>query len=464
MRRRAWFRVHSFTGVITGLLLFVICWSGTFATLGHELDWLVTPAARVEPGGAMRSWGAWRAALERAYPEAELRWLSAPLYPVSAAEAVVDLPDQDFVRIYIDPYRAEVQGRHSYVNIQRFLRSFHKDLFSVAGVGDYLVVAFSLTLLGSTIAALAFYKRWWTRFFRFSRGRGRVLWSELHKTAGVWCLWFALLMGVTGAWYFFEELRFDLGDGKVIYAGTSDSSVRTVPEPESDPSRPRLPIDALLARVRALRPELELRTVSPDFGPEGALYVDGQAGHWLVRSRANQVRLDARTGEILYSQEASELPLYWRWSHTADPLHFGDFAGLVGKGIWCAFGLALSGLVATGTLLHARRLAREAGGKGRHRWPGTLAAAGVSVAVVLASVPCAFYQSREAFGPTVDGAKQLPALAPGVAAVMLAWVALTLAILAGWVVLLWRPEVLGSRRRARSRGPDVLSPRPPAPG
>jgi len=452
MTKRDWFRVHSFTGIITGLMLFVICWSGTFAVVSRELDWLVTPDARVEVGKAQVSWGAIEWAARAAVPEAEVSSLSAPLNAYAAAEVMMQDAGGGVRLVRVNPYTAEVMGvEEGRYTIQRFFRSFHMNLFApnVAGlpVGLYLVSLFAFTMLTSVVAALYFYKRWWTRFFRFKPGGGRVFWSELHKTAGLWSLWFALVIGLTGVWYFYEAVQ----PGPVNYV---DGAVQA-PSPSSDPNLPPLPLDEVIAKAEAAWPAFEIGTIARGWYSPGSdtLYLEGQAGFPLVRDRANQMHLDPRTGEVLWQNRAGDLPVYWLWSNMADPLHFGNFGGLWSKAVWFVFGLILCGLILTGTYLHAGRLAREAGGRARHRWPGTGAAIAVSLLVLTASVPFGFWEAREYYGPTVDGVKQLPTLAPGVKAVIIGWVALTLGIIAGWVWMLWRaPAISTVARRSRVTG------------
>lgn len=440
MSNRAWFRIHSFAGVVTGLMLFVICWSGTFAVLSHEIDWLVTPEARADEGEGRASWGEIEAAVAAAFPSAEIRWLSAPLYRASTAQAVVDLPAQRAMRVYVDPYTAEVRGVSSYFTVQRFFRSFHMNLF-LKRFGYYTVMAFALTMLTSLVAALVFYKRWWRRFLVRPRGRGKAFWSTLHKTVGLWSIWFLLVIGVTGGWYLFEMLRVDVGDGKVAYAGTGDFAVNRIPPAASDPSLPVQPLDALVDRVRHLRPDLEMAVIGFRGENRAVLYVDGQAAHLLVRDRANQVHLDRRNGEVSYNQTPHDYSLYWRWSDTADPLHFGDFGRLWSKGVWFVFGLVLSGLILTGVWLHAHRLARETAARARSRWPGAGAAVLVTLAVLAASAAGGIAELRN-YGSTIDGVRKFPEIAPGVAATIIGWILATLAIIFAWVFLLWRPETL----------------------
>ncbi len=437
MTTRAWFRVHSFTGVITGLLLFVICWSGTFAVIANELDWLVTQEARVEAGGQPQSWGVIVEAVGAAYPAAEINLLQSPLYAGSVARVRVDLTNQRLVWVYVDPYTGEVQGARSFFNVQRFFRSFHMSLF-LPDVGLYLVSLLGVTMLVSLAAALAFYKRWWQRFFKLPRGRGRAFWSETHKLAGLWSVWFLLVIGLTGVWYLFEMARMDFGDGKVSFAGASKFAMHSISAPVSDPALPPLPLDVLVDRASELRPDLTIRHIL--LSDDTAVF-QGQAGHFLVRDRANQLHLDRRTGALLYAQTPQDYSLYWRWSDTADPLHFGDFGGLWSKAVWFVFGLILSGLILTGTWLHAQRLAREAVERSRHRWPGTAAAVLVSLAVLAAAAASGLVEARR-YGPMIDGVQRFPEIAPGVAATILGWTGVTLAIIGVWTFLLWRPEKL----------------------
>ena len=71
MKRRLWFDVHSWLGVLAGLMLFVICWSGTVAVFSHEIDWLLDARLRVEPrrGTAPATWGQLQASVGKAFPD-----------------------------------------------------------------------------------------------------------------------------------------------------------------------------------------------------------------------------------------------------------------------------------------------------------------------------------------------------------------------------------------------------------
>jgi uncharacterized iron-regulated membrane protein len=167
MKRRSWFRVHSWLGVMAGLLLFIICWSGSFAVVGHELDWLLDARMRVQPRTETASWGQLHAAVLSAYPQAQNVSIEAPLYRNFAAVAALDLPEQEYVRLYLDPYTAQVLGRGSFFGVQRFFRSFHMSLFNLGlgyPAGYFVVTAFSLTLLASLASSLLFYRRWWRAF------------------------------------------------------------------------------------------------------------------------------------------------------------------------------------------------------------------------------------------------------------------------------------------------------------
>lgn len=455
MKTRTWFRIHSFTGVITGLLLFIICWSGTFAVLSHEMDGLIAPESRVEPTGERASWGTLYSAVEAAYPGGEVTGMYIPPTQdrrTTAPTVYVNLPDGTSTEVHINPYTTEVREPGGDYSVSRFFRDFHTHLFSLglsqlgygSRFGSYLVELFGIVMLMSLASALYFYRRWWTRFFDFRWTRnGRAFWSQFHKLGGLWSIWFFLIISVTGVWYLYETGQRDVTGGPVNYGGVSDFAAVQVPTPTSDSTKAALPIDTLVAKAQTAFPGLEIWSVSENwYSREGMFYLEGQTDFPLVRTRANQIWLDERTGEVLMQHSATDMPAYWTWSNMADPLHFGYFGGLASKIVWFVFGLILCGLILTGTYLHARRLARESDRTDRYRWSGTGAALLVTLLVLVAAIPYGFIQGVQGYGPVVDGAQQWPTIAPGVVAVMVSWTALTLAIIAGWVWMLWRPETL----------------------
>jgi uncharacterized iron-regulated membrane protein len=423
---RTWLWWHTWIGITTGILLFVICWSGTVAVLSHEIDWLLDPALRVTPpadAAAQPRWQATVDAARRAVPGMHATQLVLPPQPTDAAMVLMEGEQGALQRVYVDPYAARVQGVRSYFNVQRFFRSLHMNLFFNLGPWGYLLVgAFAVPLLASLVTALLFYRRWWQRFLVLKLHRGApIFWSDLHKTGGLWSLWFALLMSLTGAWYFIEAAGIEPAypETPEFHATTANSGARTP-----------LSVDTLLARARTAWAALEPRSVTLPGSWLGETFaVDGQSGEVLVRDRANRLFLDPARGTEQARLRAADLSPAARWVDTADPLHFGNFAGLAVKWIWFVFGLLLSAMSLTGAYLHIRRLRRKQ--PGARRRPAVVVANAVSFAVIVACCVGGWLEIR-GYGSTIDGVRTMPEVPLAVQAFIGGWVALTAAILAVW--------------------------------
>jgi uncharacterized iron-regulated membrane protein len=438
MRTRPWFRVHSFAGVVAGLLLFIVCWTGTFATLSHEIDWLLTPAARAEAAPAFDVDAVEQAALQR-HPGSALLWLAWPLQPGHAVDVVLKTPTTRMWHEYVDPGAARAQGGNSYFNVQRFFRSLHMSLFLKFGLGIYIVGAAGILLLLSAVTPLVFFKRWWTRWFSFhARGGVRAVTSEAHKLAGLWSLWFVLLIALTGIWYLVEQLMIDTADVQFIYPP---------PPAYAGATGPRLPLPHFLHAARTLRPELQPRTIG--ITSNGLVYVNGDAGDTLVRERANTLYFEPVGARVVEDRRASRLGPMGRWIEAVDPLHFGTLGGLPTKLLWFVLGLLLSGLCLTGAYLHAGRLAAPGGA--RARWPGLAWALLASLALLGWMVDGGIAELRR-FGPVVDQVQQMPDVPVPVVAFLAGWMALTAALLVLWILWVSRRQVSprGAKTGARA--------------
>ncbi len=370
---RTWFKVHGWIGTQLGLLLFVILFSGTLATVSHEIDWLLNPAMRVAPQEKPPDWGALYEAVQRAYPDERITDLFAPVGSRFAVEVWVQRPIKgEFLdkirRVYIDPSTVEVRGTAGWFSVQRVLRDFHAWL-SMPGYGAYLVEIFSVLLLTSTITALFFYKRWWRAFFRLRVRHGvRLFVSDAHRFMGVWSLWFTLLMALTGIWYLSEHVLFDIDKGFQDIPNAAPTLTEQQLARYGDPPQ-TLTLDKLVAMVQQAYPGFEIASIRIPEDPMAAIDFTGHADAALVRPRANRVFLNRYDGTVMAVYKAEELPLIYRWVHTADPLHFGNFGGLTTKLIWFFFGLLSSAMTLTGAYLWCKRTHRLARGPEQAKVP-----------------------------------------------------------------------------------------------
>ncbi|MEM6483832.1 MAG: PepSY-associated TM helix domain-containing protein [Pseudomonadota bacterium] len=348
------FNLHSWFGFHLALIMSVVLFTGTFAVVSDEIDWLLRAEMRVTPGDETVSWEEMERAVRAAAPDDLLTWLAEGEADYFAYRATMLTPNRTRYFLHVNQWTGEVTGRTHPLTVQRFLRDLHRYLFTPKIISLPIVCSMGFVLLLSLYTGLKTSGRLRTVAVRLRSDRGaRVLIGDFHRAAGIWAMWFLVLIAVTGLWYLvefggqlagtrFEPQRVGLSDERVVEFGAVI---------------PRMGTDALIQRAEEAMPDWEPTGVFYPATPTRPIMIWGRWKDPLVRDRANRVSLDPVDGSIVQIARSSDSGVVAYLNDIADPLHFGDLGeSLTIKLIWFAFGLVLTSLSFTGVWLSYKRM------------------------------------------------------------------------------------------------------------
>lgn len=249
------------------------------------------------------------------------------------------------------------------VQVNRFILILHDSLF-LATSGILLLAVVAILFLVSTVTGIFIYGPFMKQalFGVIRRDRGARRYSaELHKLLGCLSLAFNVVIALTGIALTlgFTAVRSWFGPAIMLAAQGGMALPEGVPLPV---------VDTVIQRAAAAQPGLSFVSLSFPGPPQGAnqfLCFFSKADSVTRSIPAPSFVPVVAEGEVRFMH----IPLWVKATYLCIPFHFGDFAGLGMKVVYCIFGLSSGVLSLSGAILsfvawanqwRAHRRAREA--------------------------------------------------------------------------------------------------------
>ncbi len=354
---RIWSRIHKWTSLVSTLFILMLCLTGLPLIFHEEIEgWSMqrppVPADATPP------------VLQDVVDRAEAqRPGEVPLYlffdqdehllMFASAATTMALPE-DFHYQYFD-LRDGQQIQHSQPTegFMYVMLRLHMDMF--AGLPGMLFLGLMgfllfIAIISGVVLYAPFMRRLDFGTVRTGRSR-RVRWLDLHNLLGI----------VTVAWLSVVTLT-----GMINTLGTPIERMWQASElvemGKVEPGRPLpekiVPVDQVLAAVREARPTMQPVTLAFPGTPFAnawhyGVYLHGDTP--LTSRLLTPAMVDAATGELTAIRE---MPLYVKGLFISQPLHFGDYGGLLLKLIWALLDLITIVVLISGLYLWVGRWRR----------------------------------------------------------------------------------------------------------
>lgn len=404
--------IHLWLGIASGLVLFIVCLSGTIYTFHSEIEELVEPTkyqvltdAQATPipvdaltkqlqsklkgkivaieipqdressyrvSIAAKEEGGHGQGAGRQQPEARKSAEGKAAAGAPAAKPGAQAgPGGGHggggrpTTYFVNPYTAEVLGTTDgpATEFFRTVMQMHRWLLIEGGVGKMIVGIATIIFVFLVLSGLVLWfpvklKNWKQGFKVKTDANWKRVNHDLHNTLGFYSFILLLIMSLTGLCWSFDWYKEGLGKlmGEEVFKGRGEKPLASIP-PAADAVV--LPVADFIARANKILPkEGNIRVALPE-NDSTAVVVSKTAAGFFAFAAPDKVQLDLYTAEPLKVEIFADKPLNVQIVSLIKPLHLGEVYGTSSKILYFIACLVATSLPVTGTLIWVNKLRKK---------------------------------------------------------------------------------------------------------
>lgn len=270
-----------------------------------------------------------------------------------------------------------------------WLTGFHRNFMIEGTVGRALVGLVGIFLLISTVTGILTHRKMFVEMFTWRLDRSvRLKWQDTHKIIGFWGVPYVLMIAFTGAFLGLLVVMLP-ATAILVFKGDRDAILEAVTGPPVERvgvTAVMQPILPLVERVEDVVQERPERLIIQRWGDQSAHYsflykIEGKL------LRFGQYVINGGTGEFVEHRLTEGPGAAWRVVSAITPLHYATYGGIWLKGLYSVLAAGLCIVIGTGSMMWLER--RKHGYEGQrsamfYRYLGHLTT-GLMTGIIVAS-------------------------------------------------------------------------------
>lgn len=371
MKRERYIRiydVHSWSGLVLGLFIYVIAFTGSLALFYNELQTWEDSAKRLTATDtpalmmpALETWIDTNALNEEIdsvkfyYPKDHQPYFKA-LMVTKNLDATENAHE-----IRWNSQTGEVLAVKN-SGLTDWLRDFHRHLMwptQLGGerLGRFLVGIAGITLMLSIITGIITHTKIIKQMFELrTEGSQLLKWQDLHKVLGLWPLPFHTMVAFTGAFLGVISLLSPIL-AVLAFKGDTESLVAAVfgnQQKAAGIEAPMLSVDDIGLVPLASSGQLPSNIVIRNWGDQNATYkVSFQTNQELASFDSQTI--NGVSGKLIKEELVATIPSANRVTSSVSPLHYGNYGNIWLKMAYLILGLILCIVAASGLIVWLKR-------------------------------------------------------------------------------------------------------------